>query len=430
MRSLFNNLMSIEQFAELALLDKWHVAGYCVGEAEAGCNCDNMGTYTELAFQGKTLSRAEISQAIEEAENLIAQVLGYYPAPKAFVAEVHQYPQQDIGRSYKQSRPLSRNTLTTRDGKDYKSVQLHWGFLQGLGLQVDESLGETDSLTMAAGNQSFTATLTFTPSTALTGDEEYLVYFAESDLPEDDAYTAWQVRDVRCTVADAGGGDYTLTIRGGGYLLMPPAKRFEPYRRWRCLDDATAGNFVTKLQVYIRRLDSTQQGSLQWGKDPCTSANGCNDVTVRGLCLQRDDKPLAPVVRPMPMNYNTDLSEWQTYQPNTAPDWVVANYVAGVPRVNGKVDPLYAKPIMYLAASLLVTDAANCGCMGLEDRLKQFHDVEKTTVKEQDLAMPNLTAKSERVLAQKKHLEGLWGAHYGAVKAWNLVQSIKENVNY
>lgn len=428
MISRFNNLMSIEQFADLALLDKWHVAGYCVGEQEAGCNCDNMGTYTELAFQGKTLSRAEISQAIEEAENLIAQELGYYPAPKAVVGEVHQYPQQDIGRSYKQTRPLSRNTMITRDGKDYKSVQLAWGFLQGLGTYVDTSLGETDTLTMGADNQTFTATLTFTPSPALVGDEEFLVYFTNGDLPEGDEYEAWQVRDVRCTLADAGGGAYTLTIRGGGYLLMPPNKRFG--RRWRCLSDSTAGNFVDALQVYSRRLDSTQQGSLQWGKDPCTTPNGCNNVAVRGLCLQRDDKPLAPVVRPMAMNYNSEAGEWQSYGVNTAPDWVVCNYLAGVPRVNGKVDALYAKPIMYLAASLLVTDASNCGCMGLEDRLKVFRDVEKTTVKEQDLAMPNLTAKSDRILAQKKHLEGLWGAHYGAVKAWNLVQSIKDSVNY
>src|SRR5690242_6069675 len=97
MRSLHNNLISIEQFAELALLDQFAVGGWCIMPTDSGCKCERE-TYFEFMYQGKYLSRQEISLVIEKAEQMIADELGYWTAPKSFLNEVHKYPQPDKGR--------------------------------------------------------------------------------------------------------------------------------------------------------------------------------------------------------------------------------------------------------------------------------------------------------------------------------------------
>ena len=139
----FNNLMSIAQFAEVALLDPWHVAGFCVGDG-ANCDCRNQ-VYPEFPYQAKTLSRAEIAQAIAQAEQMIASELGYWPAPKAIQGEAHEYPQGQRSRTpYSSPRPYYAPSMFTTDGKTFKSVTTTWSLIQSVGTYVDTDLDKED----------------------------------------------------------------------------------------------------------------------------------------------------------------------------------------------------------------------------------------------------------------------------------------------
>ena len=411
MNSRETNLMSISQFAELAMMDKFHVAGWCI-VPESKCDCAK-NTHPEDMFQNKWLSRREISQAIMRAEQMIADELGYWTAPKTITNEKHGYPRMDWGRSYKQTVGLSRNTMVTRDGKDYKSITTDWGYIQGVGTIVETQLNDTIDVEMDETCSIFTASITL-PDTP-TGLEEYHVFFHEDDRYLSEPKEQWELRDLTFTVDGT-----TLNITGGAYLLMQPSKRMG--RKWECLE-LTDQNIVDKLEVWEFNLDITQHGSLQWGKRPCVSPTGCNDVEIKDACFVRDDTETYPILRPSPRSYNETTLVWDSYDVTTAPDYVVVNYVAGVPLVNGKVDNRYAVPTFLLAASLLEGDVPECGCTGVTDRLKKYNSIE--TIRMKELDFDQSVAYSDKVLATKNHLNSRWGGRYGAVQAWQQIQSIK-----
>lgn len=416
MNSQFKNLMSVEQFAHIGLLDPWMVAGWCIADDYQGCKC-GINTYPERMFQNRYLSRAEISRAIWEAEQMIYEFLGYYTAPVSVVGEKHKYPMADGRRSYKYPANLARPTMITRDGKDYKSIELERGFIQSIGTITEQDLGE-QAVVLNAAKTLFT--VSFNLGSEPVGDETYKVYFTESERYDGETKEQWEIRDVRSSVSNG----TTVTITGNAYLLLKPSLR--QGRRWECVQDDLA-NFSTTVHVFSERVDTTNHGSLQWGKRPCLSSEtDCNETTIMGLCLERDDTELYPLVRPTPKAYNNETQTWEKYNYNSAPDWVLVNYVAGVPRVNGLVDIRYARPTFYLAASLLNREAPTCGCQGIEnDELEKYRQVQKAKVKEVDAENINLPIESERILAQKKHLDSPWGALYGAVLAWNMIYSIK-----
>lgn len=404
--------MSISQFAELAMMDKFHLAGWC-NISTAKCDCAR-NTHPEDMFQNEWLSRREISQAIMRAEQMIADELGYWTAPKVILNEKHGYPRMDYARSYKQNVHLARNLMGTRDGKDYKSITTDWSYIQGVGTMVETQLADAIDVSMDETCTVFTASITL-PDTP-TGLEEYHIYFHADDRYLTEPKEQWELRDVTFSVNGT-----TLTITGGAYLLMTPTKRMG--RKWECLE-LTDKNIVDKLAVWEFNLDITNHGTIQWGVRPCvTSPTGCNDIEIKNTCLVRDDTETMATIRPTPKSYNVTTQLWESYSVTTAPDWVVINYVAGVPLVNGKVDNRYAVPTFLLAASLLEGQAAECGCTGVKDRLKRYNAIETIRLKELDFEQS--VAYSDRVLATKEHLNSRWGGRYGAVQAWQQIKSIQ-----
>lgn len=254
----------------------------------------------------------------------------------------------------------------------------------------------------------------------------YRVFFRVADRGEYDAETDddWQLDGLTTTVTEAD-GIYTLTISGYKWQLMKPAIRTG--YKWQCKDISNATNLVTALTVNRRRIDRIQHGTLQWRDSACQS--GCDDETVLPVCLDRADEPRLPYVRPKPHAYNAVSGQWEQYtMPAGAPRWVTCNYVAGVELVNGQMDMTYAKPVAFLAASMLERSAADCNCAGRSYALDKYRDVEKTTLREMDFTRQTGldSVQSERVLARPDHLDSKWGGRYGAVMAWRLVQAIKQ----
>lgn len=424
MQSRHTNLMSLNQFAELAMIDPFHLAGWCITDSENDCDCDRE-TYFEYDNQGKRLSREAISLAIETAERMIASRIGTYVAPVAIVNEKHEYPRPDRNkRSYKTTRAAAVPHMITTDGKRYKSIQAKYGFIQRVGAFVETELGATDAIDLDSPAQDlFTATITL--PAAPTDDDSYRFYFVESDrlnAPRD----RWEIRDLTYTVAGT-----TMTITGEKLQLMKPAVRVG--RKWQCKDADTAANYVTTIEVVQFTWDSTNHGTLQWGSQPCYTPNGCNGVTITPACLQRDDFENMPLLRPQPLQYDSDAGEWVAYSVNAAPDFVLINYEAGIPRDSrGYVAEPLNKAVFYLAASLLHSDGAKCGCDDLShvELLASYRDVEKTEIKAVTDDANNMPYTEERILAGRAQLDSLWRGRLGAVMAASIVQEFLDSMLY
>ena len=131
MRSAYPNLLSLAEWTTYMGLEPWVVAGFCnapltYGHSAKQC-CD--GVWSEFLYQRNQLARTDVSLAIMAAEELFATNIGYWPAPKATVDELRKYPWGDT--------PLQSGSMTTQRGQ-YKSVQLRYGHIIDLGVEVCE----------------------------------------------------------------------------------------------------------------------------------------------------------------------------------------------------------------------------------------------------------------------------------------------------
>src|SRR4051812_49959004 len=113
-------LMPLDTWAKIMGVSPWWFNQIGDGFAVADtAQCEHI--FKQFSWQGDFLSREEIARSIEMAEDLIATESGYWPAPKYFTDEVHQYP-----RPY--NRELYAGGRTWRG--QLKSVELDWHKVQ------------------------------------------------------------------------------------------------------------------------------------------------------------------------------------------------------------------------------------------------------------------------------------------------------------
>lgn len=297
----------------------------------------------QFPWQKDHLGREEIAEAIANAEQMLADQLMYWPAPKYIVDEVVQYPRP--GR-----RELWGFAGTPRG--DWKSVQLQWHRVISGGVFNRTFLNNTTSIVLSDSDSDsitdrFTATVTVPAGTLAS---EIALYFTAADRDNDDLAETWRIRPVKVTVVGT-----TATIIGHLTLLVKPNLTFAVDVQQ--LDSTDTNNYVTELECY-RVFTDTQdsesypyQGVAIWDDIPgCTY--GCT-FSLKALCLREHDNDqgvVSPTFGPP--------CDWP--YPTREPDRLEVNYVAGLPLLNGEMAPEMAKVVAYLAACLLANE--KCGC--------------------------------------------------------------------
>lgn len=403
MRSKAKTLLTLPQFADSGLLDKWHLGGFCV--YDDSCKCERE-LYPEHAWQGKRVSRQEISNAISQAETLIAYQLAYWPAPKAITAEVHDYPVSDGAPG-----------MLTVNRRAFKSIKPLWDNVLKIGTYVETLLDDAAVVTLGAGNDRYSISITL-PSQPEAGDE-YAVYFTEADR-RNEPLDEWEIRGFNTSVALVG-SDYILTITGDAYWLLASSFRF--MRKAECADPDDADSFVTTVEVYRRVFDTSLQATLIWHKRGC-DGNECIEER-RAACVELDGSPRYPMFRVKPATWNAGSGEWDMYPVHYPPAKVEFNYVSGAPLVAGLMDRSLATAVFNLAASLLEATAPYCECDKRGgDRLTVLREYERTQVATRD-AIQTIVEFNDRVMATKEQLNNTWGGRLGAIRAWQIIQAIE-----
>lgn len=338
--------LPIDTWAEILGVDPWEFSGFATPQTKTA-QCAY--AFRQFNWQADHVNREEVGDAIAAAEQMLADELIYWPAPKYFVDEVVQYP-----------RPHQRDLwgMAGTPRGEWKPVQLTWHHVQSGGVFNRTLIGN-----IAAGNittqdndgdgvfETFTATITDPAIGAITDPRELAIYFVAGDRHGEDIGETWRVRPVKVSIAGN-----TATFRGHHTLLANPAKAYavNPTN----LDPTLAANYVTSLDCYRAFTDTTAtsplnyQGVAIWKNDPdCTQ--DCT-FTLLPLCLGEHQNEQGVVFA----SFGT-----QDCWPfgDREPDRLQVNYVAGLPLDSrGQMQREMAKCVTYLSVSLLAHE--KCGC--------------------------------------------------------------------
>lgn len=341
-RSSISTLLPLDSWAKIMGVNPWEFNQ--IGEGFPVPNtaqCEHV--FFQYQWQQDFLSRDEIAQAIQSAETMIADYLGFWPAPKYLVDEVHGYPRTGI-------RDTWGNGGTARG--QYKALQAHWGKIQGGGIMARSTVDLAGAVVLSDTNgDGIDDKFTVTVATSVTDVSEIAIYFKSSDRNGDDVDETWRIRPVKVSIS---GGNAVIT--GHPSLLVIPDLATKTDAE---VLDVTASIYVSEVEVYRVYRDTTattttmNQGSAMWENTP----GGCDtpDCAVQyvPICLGFRNAYTGLV-------YTDYMLDGVCPPYAREPDRVSMNYLAGEPLVNGQMNPDLADAVAKLATSLLPVD--KCGC--------------------------------------------------------------------
>ena len=307
---------------------------------------------------GRVLGREDVAIAIATAEEMIADALGYWPAPRWTAAEEHNWPRPARGGQWQ-----------------YPPIKLNWGYIIEGGqralteIVADEPVVYSDEDGDGV-NETATITLTAAEMAAANAEpEEVAVYF---DGETDDT---WMIRCL--DVTEDGAGNVTIVGR---------TSQFVDPDLWLVADDidlSVAANFVATVDVYRRYNDQEEQCQVVWkgsggSCDPAICATTCQDS-----CIGIDD-PRLSIVRAMPGTYSAGSWTSASFSVARLPDAARFWYRSGaLLQANGRIKPMMAEAIVRLANTYLIDEP--CGCTQTKHRWER--DREEQDVNTIDAAL-------------------------------------------
>lgn len=342
-------LLSVDEWGAIMGIDPYELNQVTLGFPNNSTNTQNAQcahAFFQYSWQQDFLSRQEVGEAIQKAEQALAEFMLFWPAPKAIYAEVVQFPQPH-------ERYLFGAGTTKRFQK--KPIQLDWSKVQTGGQYVATDLGAQAIVYSDANSDGILDTFTVTFATTITDPNQLALYFTPADRDNATFDATWRIRPVKVSVS---GGN--ATIKGGRWLCIKPD--LQSAYGAQNLDVTVAGNFVTTLQAYSLVVDTSTANSAQgvavWENFPDNDCAGSGTPCVSEvwpICLDLKNPDMGLVTADYWLNGgNTPSSPRE-------PDRLTINYIAGYPRqADGRMDRTMADMVAHLATAWLPVD--KCGC--------------------------------------------------------------------
>lgn len=386
-RATTETLLSLDEWAAIVGLNPWEFNGISAGLPrlnEAQCQT----VWQQYQWQRDFLSREEVAQAIMKAEEMLAEELLYYPAPKVITNELRRYP------TLRNPRHISM----VNQYNDWRPVQVKWHKVQSVGTAARSVIAADEAVTFVdRDGDGIDETFELTLTTDVDVNEIALYYSAAFRMGAELDET-WRIRPLTVTRSGA-----DVIIRGHITLLVNPAL-YEAYVPEN-LNAADANNYMDTVDVYRRFVDTTatndepMQGRAIWDIPP-----GCSSdcvVKYRALCATQREPDVGYLnIKVVPCDWPY---LWQ-------PDRLLLHYVAGEPRQNGRMSPEFARMVAYLAVSLLPSE--KCGCER-SDRIMNYW--------KQHPALGD----TQRPLTAEEINNSPFGVGRGALYAWKRVEKKK-----
>lgn len=410
------NLLPLDTWRELLGLSPWHFWGLADSRfVPIVSNCS--GIVFEYDWQGSDAAgRSTIRRAIERAEEKLHTYLTFWPAPKYVETNALPWPRFNDGAQIRYADLDTTGRRVAMNAPD--------GYIQAMGVEQMTTIG---TATVGGGtlaysdvfSTGFNDTFTITLPTTVTDPSQIAVYFSIGDRFGDTTVGArWRVEPLQISIA---GG--VVTITGRRWLVVRPILYQTP--RLQALDPTVAGNFVTSLDVYQRTTNgngtsvTTAQATLIyettdcgacWGSCCCGGSVSSDPGTTGEVIARvgiRDGRmglvtPSAAVYDP---TAGTWSSAWCCSGNYCDPDRVRLRYLAGIPLVNGAMDPRWQEIVTKLASAELKRRI--CACRGTNEAL---HDLQM------DMALES--TQTERYRRTDADMNNPFGTRLGHIQAW------------
>lgn len=409
-------LIPLDTWRKILAFNPWYFWQYEGGPIASTSSCPEV-TYQYAWQNADAVGRAEILEAIEQAEARLTSFLRYSPAPH-YIVENHQFPHYPDVR-------VDKIGYVGGDGR-WPAIQLNEGFIQKVGVQV-RTLLDTVAVTYSDEDgdgldESWSATcnVTFTDTTQVA------VYFQDTDrLDSDPVSEKYRIQPVKVSIS---GG--VATIRGKAWLMAPPilyeGVAPEP------LDPTVAANFVSNIEVYQLYTDptgstlDTAQAKLIWETRPhpywCTCSSCQNVVPQNSLDPAAEGYAMCRVaLRDAELGlvglgeakYNSTSGVWTAVNWSVCrpPDRVEVRYTAGKPLVNNEMSSRMQQVVARMAAAEMAKPICACADANRQLYYWQF-----------DIARTGGADGEQYQAISADVLNNPFGTRRGHVEAWREVK--------
>lgn len=350
----------------------------------------------------RLVGRDEIATAVATAEEMIAEALGFWPAPKFIAADEKQWPLQRRGAQVR-----------------YPPYRLSYGEFIGAGREnIDTLISASESITYTDRDGDGvldTATITITAAQLAAAGanwQEIAVYYPAVYLdwslyPRDES---WRIKPFR-VVRNPNTGNVTLTANRCQFV------RPDLWEDDAAVDQSDFTAFITTVDVYRRYLDTSQQAQLVYtteGPDDCLYPP-CNEQCQNAcVVIGNQDDRRNGIVKALAANHSVGGWTYQSFLENQYPDHVRTWYLGGAwKKINNWIEadllqqnhPAMAEAIVRLANTYL--PEAPCDCNRTQSRWKR--DREEQDINNIDTALA---------------MSAFGTTMRGAVFAWSVVKRL------
>lgn len=409
-------LLSLDRWARIMNINPVHFSGAyaTVWPRDKGACTDSWMQHSWQSNQ--LLSREDVAREIALAEDSIANVIGYWPAPKYVPDENLTFP-----KHYRKG--LERGFYDI-SGNPH-AFSLSKKRLVKLGRRVITTLSSAVAVAYTTeDSDSYDETATITA----TVDEDIPITELRIAYPGRGADETYFIRDPK-SVSRSG---TTVTFVYARYQMID-ADLWEAYPTDTSDPQQVNLDLVPSVLSTVDIVRDVIDGTLPCATFKWTNRSsscgvcggaGCSQCTQTGCCLIENEK--LSLVRPWPATYSTETKTWTYANPDYSqdPDSVNISYQSGqiadrykLGFVYDPLDEILARSIAWLATARL---SSVCGCLNIQE--------EKDDLR-RDITTSTRGAQFTRIPDKSDVYTNPFGTRRGEVRAWQTVRQLVSQLN-
>ncbi len=298
-------------------------------------------------------ARDLLAWTMAQAEEMIAEYLNFWPAPKFIIDEEIQFGLPGIRGDWWNAE-----------------IPTRWGNIICFGTETLtlKKAGASVTYTNSNNNPQGRENLATISATALYGDElgacddkcETVVFFREEDGAEDPADSRWEIRPLRVDIDGS-----TMSITGDSSLFVKPTL-------WELTEIESAGsvdsnawhidfdvaNLVSSVDVYCRTINQATPITLLW-EGVCDCPGVCEHATQTACAYKTDNRRGFFAPRAATWSGTSNVFAVPKHS-HIIPESVKANYRSGMAlNKSCRMNPSMERAIVKLTNALLPN--APCG---------------------------------------------------------------------
>jgi len=371
--------------------------------------------WKQFAWQeNDQVGREDVAEAIQQAERLIEDYVGYNLLPAWAVDERVTVTKAAI--------PEVIN-VSLRNARHYSmTFKARRGHIISGGIQAKDLIEAGAAVVYTDPDaDGYPETATITVATTVTDPEEIALF-----VPGEGGHDDFELRPL----IDPASRRRSVSIAGGVATIVMQRELLVDQDLWNALDpEAVDGdvdaNFLATVDVYRRRNDPQTQVTLMWSPregDSCNCSDStcptCAHSTQVGCLIAYDFRQGIWSFRPGTFSETTNSFTATEAAVGRNPDHLRVWYRSGLqdeaqdaPTL--EMDPVWARAVTYLSLTFLTRPL--CGCNNIQNLAKRMTE---------DLALVVATpAASQSFRINDRILNNPWGTMRGAAYAWQVANS-------